>query len=122
MRELIDCHIHTERCGHASGTVAQAVSAAVFRGLTGMVLTEHLPLPEDLDPSRHLAEAVARAAAVAFLVVVGLPILVLVLLAITAAVVVFGVLAGIDALMRAVRGPRRVEDGRENVRVIERRD
>ncbi|MHC4427695.1 MAG: hypothetical protein ACYS0D_03715 [Planctomycetota bacterium] len=60
---------------------------------------------------------VARAAAVAFLIVVGLPILVLVLLAIVAAAVVFGVLAATDALLRAVRGPRRVEDGRENVRV-----
>lgn len=57
MRELIDCHIHTERCGHASGTVAQMVSAGVFRGLTGMIMTEHLPLPDDLDPDRHLSLA-----------------------------------------------------------------
>lgn len=49
MRELIDCHIHTAACGHASGTVAQAVGAAVFGGLTGIVLTEHLPLPDDLN-------------------------------------------------------------------------
>lgn len=55
MRELIDCHIHTERSGHGSGTVAQMVSAGVFAGLTGMVLTEHLPLPDDLDPARHLS-------------------------------------------------------------------
>lgn len=57
MRELIDCHVHTERCGHASGTVAQMISAAVFKGLTGIVMTEHLPLPEDLDPERHLSLA-----------------------------------------------------------------
>jgi histidinol-phosphatase (PHP family) len=55
VRDLIDCHIHTERCGHASGTVAQMVSAGVFRGLSGMVFTEHLPLPEDLDPDHHLS-------------------------------------------------------------------
>lgn len=55
MRELIDCHIHTERCGHASGTVAQMVSAGVFRGLSGMIMTEHLPLPDELDPNRHLS-------------------------------------------------------------------
>jgi hypothetical protein len=65
---------------------------------------------------------VARAAALAFLIVVGLPILALVFLAILAAAVVFGVLAGADALLRALRGPKRVEDGRENVRVIDRRD
>lgn len=55
MHELIDCHIHTERCGHASGTVSQMVGAAVFAGLSGIVLTEHLPLPDDLDPNHHLA-------------------------------------------------------------------
>lgn len=55
MRDLIDCHIHTERCGHATGTVGQMISAGVFRGLTGMIMTEHLPLPEDLDPDRHLS-------------------------------------------------------------------
>lgn len=55
MRELIDCHIHTEVCGHATGTAAQMVSAAVFAGLHGIVMTEHLPLPEDLDPGRELS-------------------------------------------------------------------
>lgn len=55
MRELIDCHIHTERCGHATGTVAQMVGAAVFSGMGGIVLTEHLPLPESLDPDHQLA-------------------------------------------------------------------
>lgn len=55
MRELIDCHIHTDVCGHASGTVAQMVSAAVFDGIGGLVMTEHLPLPADLDPSGTLA-------------------------------------------------------------------
>lgn len=55
MRELIDCHVHTQRCGHATGTVAQMVSAGVFAGLTGMVISEHLPLPHDMDPQRHLS-------------------------------------------------------------------
>jgi len=53
--KLIDCHIHTARCGHATGTVAQMVGAAVFKGLAGIVLTEHLPLPDDLDPERELS-------------------------------------------------------------------
>lgn len=55
MRELIDCHIHTERSGHGSGTVAQMVSAGVFAGLTGLIVTEHLPLPDGMDPRYHLA-------------------------------------------------------------------
>jgi histidinol-phosphatase (PHP family) len=55
MREMIDCHVHTQRCGHATGTVAQMVGAAVFKGLSGVVMTEHLPLPDDIDPSRHLS-------------------------------------------------------------------
>jgi len=55
VRELIDCHVHTELSGHGSGTVAQAVSAAVFKGLTGLILTEHLPLPEGIDPANHIS-------------------------------------------------------------------
>jgi histidinol-phosphatase (PHP family) len=31
------------------------VGAAVFKGLDGVVITEHLPLPDDLDPDRHLS-------------------------------------------------------------------
>lgn len=59
MRELADCHVHTEACGHASGTVAQMVGAAVFGGLKAIVMTEHLPLPADLDPKGNLAPAPA---------------------------------------------------------------
>ena len=55
MRELIDCHVHTACCGHASGSVDQVVGAAVFAGLSGIVLTEHLPLPSDLDPAREVS-------------------------------------------------------------------
>lgn len=55
MRELTDCHIHTSRCGHAEGTLLEYVSAGVERGLTGMVITEHLALPDHLDPERTLS-------------------------------------------------------------------
>lgn len=55
MRELIDCHIHTERCGHATGTVDDYVRAGVKRGLVGMAVTEHLALPDEFDPHRHLS-------------------------------------------------------------------
>jgi len=52
---LIDCHIHTERCGHATGTVDDYVRAAVKRGLVGMAITEHLALPDEFDPHGHLS-------------------------------------------------------------------
>jgi len=52
---VIDCHVHTERCGHATGTVSQMVGSAVFKGLEGLILTEHLPLPDDLDPRHHIS-------------------------------------------------------------------
>jgi histidinol-phosphatase (PHP family) len=55
VRELVDCHIHTERCGHATGTVDDYVRAAVKRGLAGIAITEHLALPDELDPNRHLS-------------------------------------------------------------------
>ncbi len=55
MRDLIDCHIHTQRCGHASGTVDDYAAAAARTGLRGLAFTEHLALPEDLDPHRHLS-------------------------------------------------------------------
>lgn len=55
MRELIDCHIHTERCGHATGTVDDYVRAAVSKGLVGVAITEHLALPHEFDPHRHLS-------------------------------------------------------------------
>ena len=55
MRELTDCHIHTERCGHATGAVEDYVRAAVERGLVGMVMTEHLPMPEGMDPHAEVS-------------------------------------------------------------------
>jgi histidinol-phosphatase (PHP family) len=53
--ELIDCHVHTARCGHASGAVSDYVDAAVAAGLGSIVFSEHLALPEDIDPGRHLS-------------------------------------------------------------------
>lgn len=55
MRRLIDCHVHTARCGHAIGRVDDCARAAVERGLWGIAMTEHLALPNDLDPDRQLS-------------------------------------------------------------------
>jgi histidinol-phosphatase (PHP family) len=55
VRRLVDCHVHTELSGHGTGTVAQVMGAAVFRGLSGLIFTEHLPLPQGLDPENHIS-------------------------------------------------------------------
>ncbi|HEY5433035.1 MAG TPA: PHP domain-containing protein, partial [Coriobacteriia bacterium] len=43
---MIDLHIHTARCGHATGEMAQYVEAGRARGLDVMCFTDHLPVPE----------------------------------------------------------------------------
>lgn len=57
MRELIDCHIHTGYCSHATGDAAEYVAAARTAGLAAMLFTEHAPLPDAFDPDRHLSMA-----------------------------------------------------------------
>lgn len=59
MCRLIDCHVHTQACGHAEGTVGDYVEAAQLAGIDALIFTEHLPLPEALDPDRHLSPAPA---------------------------------------------------------------
>jgi uncharacterized membrane protein required for colicin V production len=65
---------------------------------------------------------IVRTTSLVFLLVIGVPILVLLVLAILAALVVFSILWGVNRLLGGLRGilPRR--DGRENVRVIRRID
>ncbi|MDR1083177.1 MAG: histidinol-phosphatase HisJ family protein, partial [Coriobacteriales bacterium] len=48
-------HTHTWYSGHGDGTVEDVVSAAVARGLSTVALTEHLPLPPDVDLSGTFA-------------------------------------------------------------------
>lgn len=65
---------------------------------------------------------IARIALMTFLLVIGLPILLLFLLALLAGVLIFSVLAVANAIVLRVRGLLgRRSDGRENVRVIQRR-
>jgi histidinol-phosphatase (PHP family) len=47
--------MHTARCGHAIGAVEDYVKAGVRAGLVGMAITEHMALPEDIDPGRQLS-------------------------------------------------------------------
>lgn len=43
---MIDLHVHTSRCGHASGTVDQYVRAAAAAGVRTLGFADHLPLPD----------------------------------------------------------------------------
>jgi histidinol-phosphatase (PHP family) len=43
---VIDLHLHTSRCGHATGTVAEYIEAGRAAGLSIMCFTDHLPMPE----------------------------------------------------------------------------
>lgn len=49
--ELVDCHSHSAYSGHGSGSIADMVAQASRLGLTTYVQTEHLQLPEGMDPS-----------------------------------------------------------------------
>lgn len=44
---MIDLHLHTSRCGHATGTVIDYVEAAREAGLRTICFTDHLPMPAD---------------------------------------------------------------------------
>jgi histidinol-phosphatase (PHP family) len=53
--ELTDTHTHTWYSGHGEGTVEEVVAAAVAHGLSTIALTEHLPLPPEVDPTGTFA-------------------------------------------------------------------
>ncbi len=61
-----------------------------------------------------------KATALAFIIVLGLPLLLLLLLALLIATIIFAVLFGVHFLLAPLRGARRDRDGRENVRVVRR--
>jgi len=47
---LPDYHTHTARCGHAIGSAADYVKVARSRGLSGIGISDHLPLLHTNDP------------------------------------------------------------------------
>ena len=63
---------------------------------------------------------VTRTAALVFLLIIGLPILLLLALATIAATVVFGILGLVNALPSMFRTRRKSDAGRKNVRIINR--
>lgn len=48
--ERMDCHSHSAYSGHGSGSVADMVRRADDLGLSTFAQTEHLVLPEGMDP------------------------------------------------------------------------
>lgn len=50
-----DYHIHTSRCGHATGKAAEYVEAAKAAGLVEIGFSEHLPMPQRDDRSLTMA-------------------------------------------------------------------
>ena len=48
--ERVDCHTHSAYSGHGSGSVADMVRRAEDLGLSTFAQTEHLALPDGMDP------------------------------------------------------------------------
>lgn len=44
-----DSHLHTPLCGHATGTPLEFAQAALEAGLSGVVFTDHIPMPAWYD-------------------------------------------------------------------------
>ncbi len=53
--DLIDCHTHTYLSGHGKGTVDEVVKSARDQGLKVIAITEHLPLPTEVDPNHDFS-------------------------------------------------------------------
>jgi len=47
-----DYHMHTPRCNHAIGTVAEYAEAALLVGLTEIGMSDHSPMPDGFDEWR----------------------------------------------------------------------
>lgn len=48
--ERIDCHTHSAYSGHGQGTLSDMVEKALDSGLATLAATEHLVLPQGMDP------------------------------------------------------------------------
>lgn len=52
---MIDYHIHTKRCGHAKGEMAEYVEWAIAAGFTEIGFSDHLPFLHKRDPGYTMA-------------------------------------------------------------------
>ena len=46
---MVDYHTHTNRCGHASGTVEEYVESALSNNILEIGFSDHAPLPESIS-------------------------------------------------------------------------
>ena len=56
MFNLTDYHIHTARCGHATGEMQEYVEVALRRGLREIGFSDHLPLVNEPNPGLAMDE------------------------------------------------------------------
>jgi len=54
---LVDYHVHSKWCGHATGELDEYVEAAIACGLAEIGLSEHLPIPIPTDEKINLTAA-----------------------------------------------------------------
>jgi histidinol-phosphatase (PHP family) len=52
---LYESHSHTTLCKHAHGTVSDYAAAAERRGLKGLIVTCHCPLPDGISSEVRMA-------------------------------------------------------------------
>lgn len=45
---MVDYHTHTNRCGHASGTVEEYIESALSKNIREIGFSDHAPLPESI--------------------------------------------------------------------------
>ena len=46
---MIDYHLHTRLCKHASGEVSEFIEHALNSGISEIAFTDHIPLPDNFD-------------------------------------------------------------------------
>lgn len=46
---MVDYHTHTNRCGHASGTVEEYIESALSKNIREIGFSDHAPLPESMN-------------------------------------------------------------------------
>ncbi len=54
---MVDYHTHTERCGHATGSVDQYAGAAAGKGIREIGFADHAPMPDELRGGLTMAAA-----------------------------------------------------------------
>lgn len=45
---MIDYHVHTQLCGHASGSAEEYIESALEKGLAEIGISEHAPMPDEI--------------------------------------------------------------------------